>query len=46
VAIAVAAREGGELGQITLAVESEGDQSVPDHGENEGNVAQMECRFR
>ena len=42
-AVAVAARKGCELGQMVLAVESESDQSVPDHRENEGNVAQMKC---
>src|SRR3989304_217105 len=39
-AIAIAAREGSELGQMVLAVESESDQSVADHGDNEGDVSQ------
>ena len=44
--VAVAAGEGCELGQMVLAVERKSDQSVSDHRENEGHIAQMKGRFR
>lgn len=46
VAIAIAARQGCELGQMVLAIESKGNQSVSNHRENERNVAQVKRGFR
>ncbi len=45
-AVAIAARKGCELGQMVLAVESESDQSVSDHRENERNVPQVKGGLR
>ena len=45
-AIAIAARQRYELGQMVLAVESERNQSVSNHCENESDVAQVKCGFR
>jgi hypothetical protein len=45
VAIALAACQGCELGQMVLAVESKGNQSVSNHRENERDVAQVKCGF-
>jgi hypothetical protein len=40
-AIAITARQGFQLGQMVLAVESESNHSVPDHRENERDIAQV-----
>jgi hypothetical protein len=41
VAITIAARQCCELRQVVLAVESKGDQSIPNHRENKWHVAQV-----
>ena len=45
-AVSIASREGYELRQVVLAVESQGDQSVSNHRENEGDVPQMKGGLR